>query len=248
MSAAAMNYVIHHSASRGSARLVHLIVADVVNDAFGDEFWMSVAKICERTKLSDRAVQHALQELVSDGYLELISENPGQTRHYRFLFAPEAFSGVPPKETTPTPEESSPNTQVTQVEPKLGGKSIAEQLWDALILACKMDGSQVTDSARGALNRAVKSLKKVEATPRDVLRRGVLYRSRFPNAALTPSALVKHWPELVPPLLASNVTELYPDLTEPIELPGAVVQTPEERDRNQARIRELSERFRSERT
>ncbi len=243
-----MNYVIHTADSRGSARLVHLIVADVVNDAFGDEFWMSVAKICERTKLSDRAVQHALQELCTDGYLDLVEEKPGQTRRYRFLFTPEGISEVPPKETTPTPEDSSPNTQVTQSEPNLGGKSIAQQLWDALILGCKMDPTQVTDSARGSLNKAVKQLKAVEATPRDVLRRSVLYRSRFPNAALTPSALVKHWPELVPPPLAENVTELYPGSSEAVQLPGAVVLTPEERDRNQARIRELSERFHGERT
>lgn len=127
------------------------------------------------------------------------------------------------------------------------GKSVSEQLWDAVLLACKMDGSQMTDSARGALNKAVKQLKSVEATPREVLRRGVLYKSRFPNAALTPSALVKHWPELVPPPLASTVTELYPGVTEQ-EFIGRQEVSPEEKERGQDRLRELSERFRSERT
>lgn len=54
----------------------------------------------------------------------------------------------------------------------------------------------LTDSARGQLNKAAKELRGIEATPEDVGVRAASYRAEWPNATLTPTALVKHWPEL----------------------------------------------------
>lgn len=69
-------------------------------------------------------------------------------------------------------------------------------LWDALVAACKLESSQMTDTARGSANRARRELAAVGATPEQVRSRAEDYRRKFPTAALTPAALVKHWPQL----------------------------------------------------
>jgi len=68
--------------------------------------------------------------------------------------------------------------------------------WDALLVACGIDAGSLTTPQRGATNKAAAELRGVHATPDDIKTRAVAYRRTFPNAALTPSALVKHWASL----------------------------------------------------
>ena len=51
----------------------------------------------------------------------------------------------------------------------------------------------MTRSARGQLNKAVKELREVGATEEQVKAKAKAYRQQYPNATLTPTALVKHW-------------------------------------------------------
>jgi hypothetical protein len=69
----------------------------------------------------------------------------------------------------------------------------ADEVWDAVMAACRVDTRQVTDSARGGYNRAVASLKAAGATSTEIHRRASIYRITFPSAALTPLALSKQW-------------------------------------------------------
>jgi hypothetical protein len=71
-----------------------------------------------------------------------------------------------------------------------------DPIFDAIVTATSTDPASMTKSARGALNKAAKELRDVGATPEDVARRARRYRERFPRAACTSSALVKHWPTL----------------------------------------------------
>lgn len=207
--------------------------------------WPQQETLAERCACNEKTIRRAIERLVE---CQVLSVRRTPTGNVYTLPVWERLDTRVRSKRAPVSvaKELDPVELDTPYSPPGGdGKSVAEQLWDALILGCRMDGSQVTDSARGALNRAVKALKQVDATPREVLRRSVLYRSRFPNAACTPSALVKHWPELVPQV-ASNVVDLYPGAQEvPV---GAKILTDEEKEHQQAKLRELSERFRSERT
>jgi hypothetical protein len=72
-----------------------------------------------------------------------------------------------------------------------------DELFEALAAACGIDTRQLTRSARGPLNRALKDLRDVGATPPDVAARAELYRRQFKGVALTPTALAKHWAALV---------------------------------------------------
>lgn len=74
-----------------------------------------------------------------------------------------------------------------------------ERRREIFTILANVTGQQIdglTKSARGALNRAASELRDVNATAGEVKRRALAYRARFPQAALTATALAKHWAAL----------------------------------------------------
>ncbi len=73
----------------------------------------------------------------------------------------------------------------------------ADELFESLAEACGIDWHHLTPAARGELNAATKALREAgDATPNEIGLRAGFYRLTYPTAALTPSALAKHWPAL----------------------------------------------------
>jgi len=68
-----------------------------------------------------------------------------------------------------------------------------DNLFEAVAKACGITLTSLTRSSRGQLNKAVKELREVGATEQDVHAKAKAYRTQYPNATLTPTALVKHW-------------------------------------------------------
>jgi hypothetical protein len=66
----------------------------------------------------------------------------------------------------------------------------------AVIQACQLDPERITSSAEGALSKATKDISDVGGTAEDVAEASNAYRTRFPQASVTPLALAKHWPTL----------------------------------------------------
>ena len=64
--------------------------------------------------------------------------------------------------------------------------------------ACGLSYDDMPKRSRTAVATAAAELAalKPPVQPREVLRRASIYVDVFPGAALTPSALVKHWPAL----------------------------------------------------
>jgi hypothetical protein len=90
----------------------------------------------------------------------------------------------------------------THVEPDSGNQPIAasrnmDPLWDAVMVACGVNGP-VTKNARGAYNRAVGELRDIGATADEVATRAHVYRVRWPDVSLTPTALSRRWAECLP--------------------------------------------------
>lgn len=73
-----------------------------------------------------------------------------------------------------------------------------DEVFEALVEVCGMELHELTRSARGVLNKVAMELKEVGADPDAIKKRAAMYRVKYENAALTPSALAKHWPMLVP--------------------------------------------------
>jgi biotin operon repressor len=99
----------------------------------------------------------------------------------------------PVQMTTPTgatvaPQDVKKATEKAPLAP--------DPLFDAVTSECGIDVKEMTSSSRGAVNRSLKELREAGATPKMVRVRARRYRARHPDAALTPSALTKHWPTL----------------------------------------------------
>jgi hypothetical protein len=70
------------------------------------------------------------------------------------------------------------------------------ELWDAVVEVCSIDASSIPKSQLSKIGKVVAELRVVKASPEDVHRRANIYKRKFDNAALTPTALLSHWAEL----------------------------------------------------
>ena len=68
-----------------------------------------------------------------------------------------------------------------------------DNLFETVANACGINLTGMTRSARGQLNKACKELREIDATEEQVRAKAKAYRTQYPNATLTPTALVKHW-------------------------------------------------------
>jgi hypothetical protein len=86
MSSEAHAFAVRHSPYRGATFSCHCMVGDTVNDAYGNEFWMSVGALAVKARVSRGVAGLALSTLCDDGFLTLVEERPGGTNRYRFEF------------------------------------------------------------------------------------------------------------------------------------------------------------------
>jgi Helix-turn-helix domain len=77
-----------------------------------------------------------------------------------------------------------------------GRKRPRDLCFEALVEEVGVDPAQLTTTGRGAVNRALKELRQVGATPGEIHLRAENYRRTFPQSSLTAPALAKHWASL----------------------------------------------------
>lgn len=115
MSIQAIAYVLEHSRSEHSARLVLLSIANHTNDE--GVAYASVATYARETRLGERTVQTALRDLESQAEIERAGEHPQlRTFIYRMLFPclqlslDEGAVSAPPQDLHPaeTGQDSAP--------------------------------------------------------------------------------------------------------------------------------------------
>ena len=82
----------------------------------------------------------------------------------------------------------------------MGVKTERQLLFEAVCEAFKYDYREVTSSMRGIINKVIKELEEVGATPEEVQLRWLVYRLRHETTAdhATPMALGKFWAALKP--------------------------------------------------
>ncbi|HEY7823931.1 MAG TPA: helix-turn-helix domain-containing protein [Acidimicrobiia bacterium] len=208
MSIEALNWAWEQPVSKAATKLVLLALADHSN-ADG-ECWPSMKRIAERSDISPRHVSRAIDELVDLGLVE----KSGRRRHggqyrgwdYRLLVQRTPASIGHPLPVTsghgrPSPadagvrSEPSENRQVEPLadKPPESSTNKKDETFETLAEVCGISLTGLTRSARGQLNRAAKELREVEATPDMIRAKAKAYKAQYPNATLTPTALVKHW-------------------------------------------------------
>jgi hypothetical protein len=85
MSADATAHVWRFSPYKGSTFIVHLAIADSVNDQNGYRLWMSRDSLGDKARVSARSLHDALAALEQDGFLTRVGAK-GRHVQYRFLF------------------------------------------------------------------------------------------------------------------------------------------------------------------
>lgn len=86
MSGDAVGFVWRHCPFEGATFLVHLAIADVVNDMHRNQFWMLETELAAKTRLSRRSVTTALSQLSESGWLIRLSGAVAQGRPARYAF------------------------------------------------------------------------------------------------------------------------------------------------------------------
>jgi biotin operon repressor len=85
------------------------------------------------------------------------------------------------------------NENTLAATPPKSERRVKDDLFETIAEACGISLTGITRTARGQLNKAVKELREVGATSEQVKHKAKAYRAQYPNATLTPTALIKHW-------------------------------------------------------
>lgn len=118
-------------------------------------------------------------------------ESPGDTSgtgdgHTEGVLPSRPVPSRPDRKETSAPNESA--RKQSQRKPDV--------VWDAVMEACGLNQSELTQTARGAANKAVKELKQIDASPEVIKARAAEHRRRWPNAECTPTSLAKNYAQL----------------------------------------------------
>lgn len=113
MSNKALGWVFENSPYKGAKLVIHLAIADVVNDAYGDEFWMSNGNLAIKANATRQTVNSTLQEMVEDGYLERLGTGEYDTVKYRFLYFEGCRETLHPLSDLATPPVKNGDTPLS---------------------------------------------------------------------------------------------------------------------------------------
>ncbi len=175
--------------------------------------WPRQETIAKATSLADRTIRDLLTSLRDRGLLDW--EQRGLRRSNRYTINVEVLSGLAGAEATAGPVTSDRSPTAGQERRSTAGPSgpvrgtaiethKRDPIFEAVASVCGIDWTvPMTRSARGQINKAVRELREIEATPEEIVRVAAAYRIRWPNIDLTPLALVKHWSTATAPLPAS---------------------------------------------
>lgn len=91
MSSEAVGWVFRYSPYAGPTFAVHVAVADSVNDQYANEFWMILARLAVKARVSRRSAAGAMTTLAAEGFVAPLEDADvaraqQRGRRYRFLF------------------------------------------------------------------------------------------------------------------------------------------------------------------
>ena len=192
------------------AKLVLLALADHANGQTG--LCIPGQKLlAEQCSMSVRTVQRHLQTLEARGLIRRETRMRGQGRGRtsdRYYLGDQGDNPASTRQVTTTnatnqddqhdtvgvaePEENRKKEPLADKPPESVTRK-KDNLFEVIAEACGISLAGMTRTARGQLNKAVKELREVGATSDQVKHKAKAYRAQYPNATLTPTALIKHW-------------------------------------------------------
>ena len=107
-----MTWVVRNSPYKGVQRLIHLAIADVVNDGYQNRFWMKQGQIAEKAGCTRQTVNETVSKMVSENSLRLVESGKGPRPNvYEFQF------GVGFADTNLVSAEPTGNCDLVSAEP-----------------------------------------------------------------------------------------------------------------------------------
>lgn len=116
MSGKATGWVFEHSPLSGSQLIVHLALADVANDLYENEIWLSMGKLADKARCTRGTALKTCAALVDLGLLELLDAGGGRGKpvRYRLLMpAPETVEESRSLETARSAPETARSRRET---------------------------------------------------------------------------------------------------------------------------------------
>jgi hypothetical protein len=184
----------------------------------------------ETARCSTATVRRALAELADLGAIEVQERIDGRGRDSngyvvkvnRPLLTGEQ-AGLFTDEQAPRSRVSEPKEPEKDLEERTTGEVAnthrrTDPIWDGFVAWLAREPE--TETERGAWNKAAKQLRDIGVDRADdVVRRGLLYGRRYPEAARTPNALVAHWSEfaVVPKMPSSRSRRMSEFTTDELE-------------------------------
>ena len=196
-------WVIVAPISDRAVRLYALLARRANGDsqAFPSRGYLADNMACSR-----KSVDRALEELLGIGAITK-QQQFRDSRQTVNLYTLRAMAGTPVTRGGDTGDHGGRATGVPQNEshkneshkeplaatPPESVRRTKDNLFEVVAKVCGIALTGMTRSSRGQLNKAVKELREIGATEEQVTAKAKAYRTQYPNAALTPTALVKHW-------------------------------------------------------
>ncbi len=186
MSIKIMEWVFENSKAQGIERLILLVIADHCNSD-GEDAFPRISVIARKANVSERTVKRRLQDLVELGELAIFKRH-GTSNVYKIV---TNQSDVP---------QNSSGSKVPSFDRKRKPlvKRERNPIWDTLLQVCGVNPDKVNSSEASRYGRMVRVLNECSATPEQIQARAAVYKQKFPNATMTPSALVNRWSECDP--------------------------------------------------
>jgi len=191
-------------------KLVLLALADHANGQTGLCI-PGQKSLAEQCSMSVRTVQRHIQVLEDGGLLRREARMRGQGRGRtsdRYYLGDQGDKSAPMRRDVTTnatnqddqcdtvgvaePEENRKKEPIAAT-PKEPIPKLKDELFETVAEVCGINLTNMTRSARGQLNRATKELRDIQATTEQIHAKAKAYRTQYPNATLTPTALTKHW-------------------------------------------------------
>jgi hypothetical protein len=214
MSIEAMVWVLHNSPTSGTDKVLLLGIANHA-DAEGRNAWPAVRTLAKYANLEPRGVQKALRRLESEGHIRIETQSGGtpdmrsDRRPNRYSVLMDGVSSGTGRQVNGVSSSTergvlqdangvSHRTPKPYLEPSLETSSASrprDELWDTIVDVFGY-GEKMTSLERGRINKALKSLREVGATPDEVRGKAAAYRKQFPEVAFTPLALASNWSQL----------------------------------------------------
>jgi DNA-binding Lrp family transcriptional regulator len=194
--------LFHPQLSDGAVRLYGVLrrYADKSGEA-----WPSIGTLSDRMKKSERQVRRLMRELEDLGALKVRPRyhDGGRQGSNRYIIVSEnrtLVTGGGDTDDTPEDDKSDSQNHSQRNESQNTQGDKRDLLFEAVAAVWMggYDAYHITRSERGRINTALTELRRIEATPDDVIARGRVFRKKWPDTPPSPQALVRNWNALMP--------------------------------------------------